>query len=340
MRHIIQTALLVSLCGQSGCAIRAEGADDESASATEEAFSLADLGAVSGSVLAQGELIATPTATATLVVYSEAGFYGDTLVQSATPTTNNEAVNLIRTTQIQSANLLGRSSSFRLVCGTRDASVVLFKDYNNGTTLHDWSEFSVGHAFSCKANQTLSVNLHQEAPELADNVGSIYLVSHARQAFEAGFSAFVRSNWNQSIGSSADGDVQLKLDGQNSFVLRQFLNVDSWECEERGAILGLRAIMNQDRTFSVSVIEVYVDTGWGDSWGCRDGMTDGVRSAGVAAAAQLAGGLYNLTALAGTHPHYYFVPGYTMREFDLVGGGDRPVISVGAVPVAPVKGFQ
>jgi hypothetical protein len=345
MRRVIHILLLASLCGGSGCALRAEGADDDSVTAKGEAFSLVDVGDLSGSVVAQPEVSPPATPTATLVVYSEAGFYGDTLVQSATPATNNEAVNLIRTAQIQAANLLGRSSSFRLVCGTRDAEVVLFKDINNGTTLHDWSEFSVGRVFTCKANETRSVNLHQEAPELADNVGSIYLVSHARKAFQAGFAAFVRSNWNQSLGSlsdgaSADGGAQLRLDGQNSFVLRQFLDVDAWECEGRGAIFGLRAIMNQDRTFTVSVIEVYVDTGWGDSWGCRDGMTAGVRSAAVGAAAKLADALHNLSALAGAHPHYYFVLGETMRDFDLVGGGDRFLVPLDDVPVAPVKGAR
>ncbi|HWA74323.1 MAG TPA: hypothetical protein VG937_18390 [Polyangiaceae bacterium] len=336
MRRIIQSAVLVSLWALSGCAMQATGDESESVDANAEAITFSDVAVQGDLVLSNGDP-SPPTPAATLVLYSEAGFYGDTLVQNAIPANNNEAVNLIRTTQIESANLYGRISSFRLVCGTRDAQVVLFADINNGATLHEWSEFSTGHAFSCKANQTLLVNLHQQAPEIADRVGSIYLVSHARQAVQVGFSAFVKSNWNNALadlpdGASADGDVQLKLDGSNSFVLRQFLTVDAWECEERGAIFGLRAIMNQDRTFQVSVNEVYVDTGWGDSWGCRDGMTDAVRAGAQDAANQLASGLHDLSMLAGNHPRYYFVPGFSMRDFDLVGGGDLPVKPVTKLP--------
>lgn len=341
MRRIIQSVLVGSLWAAAGCAVQAEGAVDEAVGENGEAFTMADV-AVQGDVAAQGGVLVDgdpppPTTAATLVLYSEAGYYGDTLVQNATPTNNNEAVNLIRTAQIQAANLYGRISSFRLICGTRDAQVTLFADINNGTTLHDWSEFSTGRSFTCKANQSLLVNLHQQAPELADRVGSVYLVSHARQAVQAGFSAFVKTNWNNATadlpdGASADGDVQLKLDGSNSFILRQFLTVDAFECEERGAIMGLRAIMNADRTFQVSVNEIYVDTGWGDLWGCRDGMKDAVSAGAQDAANQLKAGLENLAMLVGQHPRYYFVPGNTMREFDLMGGADLPVKQITKVP--------
>lgn len=340
MGHTLRTALVVSLWALTGCAIQANGTDGELVDENGQAITGVDVAAQGDLVLSDGDP-PPPTPAATLALYSEAGFWGDTLVQNAIPTTNDEAVNLIRTTQIQSANLSGRISSFRLICGTRDAYVVLFRDINDGTTLHDWSEFSTGHAFSCKANETISINLHQDAPEIADAVNSIYLVSQAQQAVQVAFSAFVKSNWNAGTadlpdGATADGDVQLKLDGQNTFVLRQFLRVDDWRCEERGAIFGLRATMNQDRTFQVSVIEVYVDTGTGDLWGCRDDMTTAVRNGAQDAANRLADGLQALAQLAGSHPHYYFVPGFTMRDFDLVGGSDRPRTVVPKFPITPV----
>jgi hypothetical protein len=66
-------------------------------------------------------------------------------------------------------------------------------------------------------------------------------------------------------------------------------------------------------------------------------MKTRVRAGAQDAAGRLASGLADLSQLAGQHPRFYFVPGFTMREFDLVGGGDLAVKPGLALPVVTTK---
>lgn len=313
-------ACLISVFAMGGCAMQVSEDGSEPARAT-------------GSTAQNLSLVTARETPSTLTLYSEAGLWGDSMTVQVSPTTNYEALRLVTMTEVQNAHLLSRISSLRLTCGSRDSQVMLYDFYNTGTSLATWSQFGKGRPVSCKAGQTVTVNLHQQYPELADNVGSVYFLAHARQAKGVGFSAFVLSNWNQGLGDLPDGATAsqgptMTLKGSTSFTLRQDLELDAWECGARGAFFTLTALMNQDRTFTVYVSDLYVDTGWGDSWGCRDSMKSSLQSGAADAATKLKNGLQSLAQLAGTHPRYYFVPQWNLSEFDLWAGGEAPSIVV------------
>lgn len=271
----------------------------------------------------------------TLTLYSEPGLWGSALTIRTTPASSAEFLRLITKPQVEAAGLLGHISSLRLTCGSRAAHVMLYDSYNTGgnETTGDfaaWSEFGTGRFVSCTAGQSVAVDLHQQLPELADRVASIYFMTHARHTTEAGFSAFVKSNWSAGLanlpsGAAADGEPQLKLLSSESFKLRQNLKLDDWRCGARGAHFVLNAMLSAERKFSVTVSEEYVDTGWGDAWGCRDGMKKKLHAGAVDAANRLAPGLDKLSAQVGAHARSYLVPFFNLSEFDLFGGGDAAV---------------
>jgi hypothetical protein len=312
------TIVLGALLALAGCAMEGATAEDEAAVAAEE------------DLLIRGTTVFADPPTR-LTVYSEAGLWGTNIDVPLTPSGTAEQIRLITKTQVEAAGLLRRISSVRLSCGARDAHVVLFNDYNTSTSLSGWSEFGTGHMVYCSAGQTVEVNLHTQAPGYADRVASIYFVQHAREVSELGLSWLVTSFWNASLdelpdGAEASGGPRLRLRG-SSFDIRQNLRLDSFWCEERGGHFVLRATLGAGGTWTASFVSRYVDTGTGDSWGCRSEMESALESGARDAAARLAAGLNDdLMPLAGTHARHYLVPIDSMRDFSLVSGGD---------PIAP-----
>jgi hypothetical protein len=271
-------------------------------------------------------LVATFAESPALVTfYSESGFWGDQLTVEAPVEGPLETVRLITKTQIQSANLLRRISSVRLTCGSRKAQIALMDSYNTSSGLGGWSEFSKGDSIYCNPGETKGVELHTDLPALADNVGSAYFVAHAVDAGGFDFSYFLKNSWDSKLGdlpsgATAKGGGKLRLIGETGFRLRQDLTLDDWKCGARGGILELQAHMFQDRHFSVIVASTYVDTGWGDAWGCRGKMQQALQSAATDAAAKLEDGLEQLILLAGEHSRFYFVPYSGVRNFEVYGG--------------------
>ena len=266
-------------------------------------------------------------APATLTLFSEAGFWGSKLTVQIDPSTPVETVRLVTKTQIANANLLGRISAVRLKCGSRAGRVVLFNAHNTATSIGGWSPSSPGRPINCSAGETVDVNLHAEASFYADKVASVYFVAHARKATDVAFSTFVSNSWNAELanlpsGAKAVGEAQLQLTSSTRFRLRQNLKLDDWKCGGRSAHMVLQAQMYQDQHFSVIVATTYVDTGWGDAWGCRSKMQTALKAAAINAASDLRSGLDSLMLLAGNHPRYYFVPSWSLREFDLAAGGE------------------
>jgi hypothetical protein len=257
-----------------------------------------------------------------VTLFSEAGLWGDRLTIEAPVSEPIETVRLATNTDLAHANLLKRISSIRLQCGSREAQVVLF------TAANMWSEFGkYARPFYCAPGQTVDINLHTEAPELADQVGSVYFVAHARQAHGIPLSDLVTDAWTEQLadlpsGAKADGGPRLQLIAFFAFALRQDLKLNHWACTERSANLRLFASLNQDGFFSVSVSETYVGDGTGDAWGCRGKMEDKLETAAANAAHELRDGLNALMALVGDRPRYYLAPTWSIREFDLYAGGE------------------
>jgi hypothetical protein len=253
--------------------------------------------------------------------FSEAGFWGDSLTIEAPVSKPIETVRLVTNTDLKNANLLKRISSARLQCGSRASQVVLF------TASNMWSEFGDAQPFYCQPCQTVEINLHTDASWIADKVGSVYFVAHARQADDIPLSNLVTDSWTQQLTdlpseAKADGEPRLQLISFFAFTLRQDLKLNHWACTERGAYLKLFAALSQNGFFSVSVSETYVGDGTGDAWGCRGKMEDKLETAAANAAHELRNGLNDLLAFVGDHPRYYLTSTYSLREFDLFAGGE------------------
>ena len=254
--------------------------------------------------------------------FSEAGLWGDSLTIEAPVSEPIEMVRLVTNTDLNNANLLKRISSVRLQCGSRQSQVTLF------TASNMWSEFGeYARPFYCEPCQTTEINLHTEGPELADQVGSVYFVAHARQADSEALSDFVADAWTQQLadlpsGTKADGEPRLQLISFFAFTLRQNLKLNHALCVERPAHFELFASLHQSGSFSVSVSETYVNSAWDDFLGCRDLMEDSLEDGAAGAAHKLRDGLNAFLALMGDYPRYYLAPTWSIREFYLYAGGE------------------
>jgi hypothetical protein len=266
----------------------------------------------------------------TVTFYENANFTGAQLAVQIQPNGSlNEIVDLIPRGEIEAAGLLSKISSVRLQCGNRASRVVLFRAHNTATNFGSWITGSAVRPLDCEPNETVSVNLHTEAPLLANLVGSAYFVRHANKVVWHEFSTEVRDGWIQAMqtelpsGASADGEPQLKLTSGARFTLRQDLVLDDLLCGEHSANLNLAARLYQDRHFEVTVLSTYVDTGFGDFLGCRDKMQKKLADAALTGAETFENALDQLFALQMpvAQPRYYFAPSWGVEEFDIFGGG-------------------
>jgi hypothetical protein len=303
-RFFGMTMLVMSALPLGGCALEAT-LEEDSASAGDE--------------LTFGE------SPSTVTFYENPAFSGAQLAVQIQPSgTLNETVDLVTRTEIEQAKI----SAVRLQCGDRKTRVVLFSAQNTATTFGSWSAGGSARPVDCAPGQTVNLNLHTADPTLADKVGSAYFVRHANKSVEQAFSSLVVNGWNAAMeelpsGASAKGDPKLKMTSGARFTLRQDLTLDDALCGDRPGLLNLAAQLYQDRHFVVTVINTYVDTGWGDAWGCRDKMKKKLDEAAAAGAEDFEDGLEQLLALQlpVSYPRYYFEPSWSVREFDIVGGG-------------------
>lgn len=295
-------------------------------------------GALFGPEVVQNASVVSETPSV-LILYSEANFWGQQWRTELMPPRLREDSSVITSTQLQEANLLGRISSVRLRCGSRDSHVVLFTARNTSSRISGWTPSGFAYPISCVAGTTRLVNLHADEPRVADKVGSIYLVVHAPGITVAPFSELVENNWPRYLadklpdGAKMNGNAVLKFVTPFRFTIAQELWLDNWRCGGRAAHIELAAqvwvsgpgLADETDYFEVNRGPTYVDESWGDAWGCRDTMLDKLREAGDEGAREFEKVLEDLAhGLVPHHSRYYLVPTYGLRNFWLVGGGARP----------------
>jgi len=265
----------------------------------------------------------------TVTFFGEAGLWGDSLTVQISPSGPEETVRLIGESEFAAEGLLNRVSSVRLQCGSRASSVVFFATHNTAPNLYDWHDYNDdGRRMSCDPGGTVELSLHTNGGRWADNVASAYFLADARESIEIEqFSTLIQNGWDEALdnlpsGADADTGAELRITGSRSFRLHQELRLDDWKCGGRDAQFELRGQMASDGDWDVIVISTYVDTGWGDYWGCRSKMQNALKDAAQDATYELETGLLDLMLLAGDHPRYYLVPGWGLDEFGLHAGGE------------------
>ncbi|MBA2544953.1 MAG: hypothetical protein H0V17_35245 [Deltaproteobacteria bacterium] len=264
-----------------------------------------------------------------LTFYQHASLTGTTYSVSLSSPDVNERTKLISKPDIEAAGLLGRTSAVRLKCGSRDARVVLFDSHNmSNTSFSAWNHLGGdGGTVSCVSGQTVTINLHDRFPGVADQVASAFLVTHATAPGRINFTDYFESAWGVAMDNLPSAATPTRTDiwlsTTRQFRIRQFLDIDHWACTERGAVFEYRVTLDSDGTFSAIVTDSYVDYGFGDLWDCRNKMQATLDSSLAGARVDLEAGLDELVGfLAPDHTRYYFVPNVRLTAFDLFYGAD------------------
>lgn len=269
-----------------------------------------------------------------LTFYESSNFTGRSYQVSLSALDANERIRLISKPDIEAALLLSKVSSVRLKCGARDARVVLFTAHNaSNTSFSAWSHTGgSGGSINCVSGQTVSVNLHTSKPELADRVGSAFLVTHASNAGNFNFTDYFGPAWEVALedlpSAATPGRTDMWLESTTRFRIRQYLTIDHWACTARSAVFEYRVTMNSNRTFTATVTDSYVDSGFGDLWDCKNKMQATLDSSIAGATDDLEQGLADLVGLmAPGHDRYYFVPDVRLNIFDVFHGDSDDLVN-------------
>ncbi len=262
--------------------------------------------------------VETPT---TLTFYENTDRTGASYSVKLQPPVQVQATLLVPTSTLASAGLAGKVSAVRIQCGTRFSRASLFDI--------DWSQSSSGTMIECAPGLTTDLNLASITnPRTLDNkINAAALVDHVRtsdnKTHYVPFSTFLSAVWKtqvQNLGSGATAKTTyIWLDDFQDIHVQQFLQLSSFWCSSRGAVFDIRinvSAANFKPVFKVYGISQYVDSGFGDAWGCHDGYGQAL-SAGVASAsAKLEAQLPQL--VPGTSSGiYYFAPEGSTQDYDL-----------------------
>lgn len=126
----------------------------------------------------------------------------------------------------------------------------------------------------------------------------------------------------QSLGPGATAKgTRIWLDDFQDFHIQQMLEVDSPYCTARGAVFEIRvnlSMANYKPVFKGYAVSQYVDSGFGDLWGCHDGMVRDLGQGVSNAITSLQAKLPSLVLSLGPEsPTYYFAPQGTTSDYDL-----------------------
>lgn len=264
--------------------------------------------------------VETPT---TLTLYENPDMTGASYTISIKPLNGFQATRVVNHSDIAGAGLDGKISSARIVCGTRPSRASLFDI--------DWGEFSSGTMIECTPNQAATINLTADTlgRDLNDKIGAAGLVAHVRSSDNlthgvSGFSTLFGSVWRkqmQSLGGGATAkDTRIWVEDFQDIDIWQMLQVDSPWCSARGAVFTMRINLSASAfrpVFKVYATSLYVDSGFGDMWGCHDDMVKELNAGLAAASKQLESQLPNLVLGNPSSAVYYFAPEGNTQDYDL-----------------------
>jgi hypothetical protein len=258
----------------------------------------------------------------TLTFYENTDRTGASYSVQIMPPIQVQATRLVPSTTLGSAGLVGKVSAVRIQCGTRPSRAALFDV--------DWSQFSDGTSIDCLPGQTTDVNLTSITnPRALDNkINAAALVTHVRASdgkpHSIPFSTYFDAEWKTNLKAQLPSSAKLKdtyiwLDDFQDVHIEQFLQLDSAACTARTAKFEIRISLsaaNFKPVFHIYALSTSVDTGFGDFWGCHDGMASSLNDGVNKIIASLNGALPALVPINNS-PTFYFAPEGRTRDFGI-----------------------
>jgi hypothetical protein len=269
--------------------------------------------------------VETPT---TLTFFENSNMTGTSYTVSLQPPLSVQATRVIPSSELAAAHLTtpdlagGKVSAVRMVCGTRPSRASLFDI--------DWSQSSSGTMLECNPGQTASVDLSSQtlSRNLDNKINAAALVAHVRASdnlpHDIGFSFLFSSVWKTNMQSLPSGATplwtQIWIEDFNDIHIEQAVQLDSFWCTARDSVFDMRINVSASAfkpVFKVYPLQVYVPTGFGDSWGCHDGMVSKLNDALISAKAKLESQLPQLVLGNPSSSVFYFDPESTTQGYDL-----------------------
>jgi hypothetical protein len=277
--------------------------------------------------------------------YSGPNLDGSSFTVSGKTATSAPLIQLFDASTLTSKGFYQNVGSVKITCGTRSAIASVFSDANSTFTgsaptaplpYEKWS--GSGASVECTAGKTgelrnLASMTDLQGRTLAGRVRSATFYAHAptRHPLALDIDGQVLQRWINTIkaslpsGASVRKEATIKMVGWSGFELRQDIYLDHWACTRRSATFTLSAAPSRDAAgvlswrVSVKQSDSYVDTGFGDSWGCREGMKSALASGARSAASKFATALNDIASVIVPKDakSYYFAPRNAFTKFDL-----------------------
>ena len=258
-----------------------------------------------------------PPPQTTLTFYADANYSGASYSVSLLPATSAEGTLTVTGAELSAHGLFGNVSSVRLYCGERASHVSLFSI--------DWSEFSRGTTLECQPYHGAAVNLGTIGYD--NRITAAALVAHTVSGAGFSYSAFFDQIWHDHLLDVPDGVTagtsEIWLESWHSYRIYQHFTLSHLGCSDRDAAFDLRVSVStasgQPR-FATTITSVWVSYGFGDAWGCHDGMLAKLQAGAQDAANQLDTSLPGFVlGVAGitSSPTYYFMPDDSTRSFEI-----------------------
>ncbi len=284
----------------------------------------------------------------TLTVWSEAGFWGDSLTHSLAAYDARVTSHMIGTEALRAKNLIGRVSSARMTCGSRRTEVFFFST-PAGMKVFD------GHwvRATCEPGGAVEVNLHTQPAQpvnavIADQITGIWMFEHTKapRPRPETFSVFLGFRFQAQVEellkeaqqpdepggppkeapAETDGPPITWFEGAQSFRIRQNLkNIRTpWPCPDTSGWIEYSVLvytpppMGPARWF-VTAKRANAGGGW-----CQGGVESYLLAALDRGEPRLVAALTDSTNGAGNMASFYLVPESSVNHFFLLWGPTPP----------------